>query len=297
MNILMTGGTGLIGRSHVRAFSRHRYTVLSRSKSGARRVLPSSVRIIRDLSELENLNGFDAVINLAGEPIVDKRWTEKQKRIICDSRWNITQQLADLFEASDSPPPVFVSGSAIGVYGDSGDHKVTEQDSPFTTNFAHVVCQGWEAIAGQASELTRVIYLRTGIVLDSKGGALAKMLLPFKFGLGGRIGTGKQFMSWIHIEDMTRAIDYLIATESATGPFNLTSPNPVSNQEFTNTLASVLRRKALLPVPEKLLRTIMGESADLLLNSQTVLPEKLLQSGFEFVYPNLRPALTDLLRN
>jgi uncharacterized protein (TIGR01777 family) len=194
MQILITGGTGLIGRHLIPRLRQlgHAITVVTRSPEKARQVLGSDIDIWKGLAEKQNLDGFDAVINLAGEPIADKRWTEEQKQRLCNSRWQITQRLVDLFKASDSPPSVFISGSAAGYYGDLGEVVVTEEEPPHN-EFTHKLCARWEQIAcGAQSDATRVCLLRTGVVLAAKGGILAKMLPIFKLGLGGPIGNGRQ---------------------------------------------------------------------------------------------------------
>lgn len=295
MKILITGGTGLIGHRFIQAYPDHEYTVLTRSPEKAKAKLPASVVLLESLSELDSLDMFDGVINLAGEPIVDKRWTDQQKRIICDSRWDITQQLVDLFRVSLTPPSVFLSGSAIGVYSDHGDLLITERDVATRNDFGSSVCREWEAIAKQAEPYTRVIYLRTGIVLDPKGGALAKMLTPFKLYLGGRIGHGRQYMSWIHIKDMIGAMDFLLNTVEIKGAVNMVAPKPVTNQQFTYELASALKRFAILPVPKAILKLLLGESSELLLGSQRVEPGRLLEASFEYHSPDLKAALSDLL--
>lgn len=299
MHILFTGASGFIGQHFIRFFTQYKYTVLTRSPSRVANRLPDNVKFISSLTELDNLNEFDAVINLAGEPIIDKRWTKKQKAQICQSRWQTTQTLVDLFAASSKPPSVLVNGSAIGFYGEGGARQLTEQDQALSDDFAHQICDKWETIARQAQAHTRVVLLRTGIVLGD-GGALSKMLLPFKLGLGGKIGDGQQYMSWIHIKDMIRAIDFLLigaAQDSvkASGPYNLTAPRAVSNAVFSNVLAEALGTKARLPLPELLLKLLMGESAALLLGSQNIYPEALLNRGFEFAFADLEPALLDLL--
>lgn len=298
MHILFTGATGLIGQHFIGHFKQYDYTVLTRSPRRAMKMMRKQTgnrRFIAALSALTDLDCFDAVINLAGEPIIDKRWSQKQKARICHSRWQTTQELVDLFAGSSKPPGVFVSGSAIGYYGETGADKVTEQDSARGDDFAGKICHQWETIAAQAQPYTRVVMLRTGIVLGD-GGALGKMLLPFKLGLGGKVGSGRQYMSWIHIEDMIRAIDFLLTTDSAVGAFNLTAPQALTNALFTTTLAGVLGTKPRLPIPETLLRLLMGESAMLLLNSQNVYPQKLLKGGFEFTFSDLQAALVDLLK-
>ncbi|RLU02758.1 MAG: TIGR01777 family protein [Ketobacter sp.] len=295
MNILMTGGTGLIGRAFVSRFTEHRYTVLTRSRTGQASVLPGAVTLVDSLDAFENLDEFDAVINLAGEPIMDKRWSEQQKQVICESRWQTTQRLVDLFAASGTPPTVFLSGSAIGVYGDRGDEILTESVSVTVTDFPSKICLEWENIARKAEAYTRVVLLRTGIVLDAHGGALNKMLLPFKLGLGGRIGHGRQYMSWIHYQDQVDAMQFLLTQDDVSGAVNLVAPNPVTNREFTRSLGRALGRPALLPMPALALSTLLGESSCLLLDSQRVTPQKLQASGYQFAFSDLMAAFSDLL--
>ncbi len=296
MRILMTGGTGLIGQAFTQQFSKYHYTVLTRSPAKAKALLPSTVTVINSLNSLQNLNDFDAVINLAGEAIIDKRWSIKQKEIICQSRWQITEKLAELFKCSQQPPKVFLSGSAIGIYQDQGANIITENSPVQEVNFPTMLCLGWESIAKQAWPYSRVVLLRTGIVLSPYGGALAKMLPPFKYWLGGRIGDGQQYMPWIHYVDYINAIDELIHNDTISGPINLVAPNAVKNTVFTKTLANTLQRKAIIPVPKQLLRLLLGESSCLLLDSLNVSPEVLLNNQFNFSYPSLKQALTDLIK-
>lgn len=295
MQILMTGGTGLIGQHFIRTFQQYRYTVLTRDAVSMPIDLSQRCAYISDLSHLRNLNAFDYVINLAGEPIADKRWNDAQKLRICDSRWHITQQLVELFDKSSEPPTVFLSGSAIGFYGDTGKQQTDETASFVADDFASSLCHKWESIAEGANHKTRVVALRTGVVLSTKGGALKKMLVPFKFGLGGKIGSGQQIMSWIHIDDMVRAMQFLL-DQDVQGPVNLTSPNAVDNQSFTKALGHVLHRPTIFPVPAFMLKILMGESSSLLLGSQHIYPQRLLDNGFEFKYAELEPALEQLIK-
>lgn len=295
MKILMTGGTGLIGRAFISQFSQYQYTVLSRSAPNVKDLFPVTVKLIDSLSKLQNLDEFDAVINLAGEPILGKRWGDKQKTVINQSRWQITQQLVDLFRCSQSPPEVLLSGSAIGVYGNRGAEVLSETTAVQKNDFPTTLCLRWEQIARQAEPLTRVALLRTGIVLASQGGALAKMLLPFKWCLGGRLGSGQQYMSWIHYRDHIEAMHYVLTEQSLSGPINLVAPNAVTNYEFTQALAKALHRFAIVPVPKKVLQYLLGESSCLLLDSQRVAPQALINSGFTFRFANLAAALADVL--
>lgn len=225
MKILVTGGTGLIGGHLVPRLQElgHQVTVLTRRPDNARGKLNDRVTLWDTLEDKQNLDGIDAVINLAGEPIADKRWTTEQKERLCQSRWRITQKLADLINASEMPPSVLISGSAAGYYGDLGEVVVTEEEPPHN-EFTHKLCARWEQIACEAqSDRTRVCLLRTGVVLAPKGGILGKMIPPFRLGLGGPIGNGRQYLAWIHIDDMVNAILWLLDNDLR-GPFNMVSP-------------------------------------------------------------------------
>ncbi len=291
-NVLVTGGTGLIGRHLVKKLlSTYSVTVLSRDPARASRLLGEQVSCIsRD--ELVSVDNFDAIINLAGEPIADKRWTDKQKHAICQSRWEITQRLVDLINSAKIKPQVLISGSAIGFYGRQGDTPINEDYTDYHDEFSREVCEKWEQIANSAN--TRVCIMRTGVVLEEQGGALAKMMIPFRLGLGGPVGSGTQFMSWIHIDDMVGGIMHLLENSSCVGPYNFTSPNPNTNAFFSIKLAKRLSRPCMFKVPAVLLKTLMGESSDLVLYGQKVVPERLIASGFNFAYPSLEEALDAL---
>lgn len=305
MKVLITGASGLIGSALCKALVADGHVVMALSRNVKvtqqafkRRFgdkLVSSVEWVSDLLEIGDLNDVDAVVNLAGEPIVGKRWSRQQKNLIENSRWLITKQLSDLINKSNSPPEVFISGSAIGYYGRQNAQPQSEFCEHPYPEFSHHLCKRWEEIATQAqSEKTRVCLIRTGIVLSDKGGALSNMLLPFKLGLGGKIASGKQGMSWIHIEDMIQGIQFLLSHPTCQGVFNFTAPNPVDNEAFSKALASRLSRPCLFPMPEFALRILMGEVADLLVYGQFVIPSNLLEAGFEFQYPELTRALKAL---
>ena len=303
MKIIITGATGLIGQAFIERYAdQHQFHVVSRSYVKVIQTFSDWVKTGRveytDLASLTDLNDFDAVINLAGEPIVDKRWTAKQKQSICTSRWDITQRLVDLCHASTLPPAHFLSGSAIGIYGrQTADTIVDERFTDFHEEFSREICQQWEDIALQASsEETRVCLLRTGVVLAPRGGALGKMRLPFSLGLGGPVASGEQVMSWIHIDDMVAALSHVLETTDITGPVNFTAPQPVSNSELSKSYAKSLRRPCLFTVPKFSLRVLMGESADLLLYGQKVLPGVLTNSGYIFQYQEIDGALTALAK-
>ncbi len=241
------------------------------------------------------VSGFDAVIHLAGESIVG-RWTAEKKKAIRESRVLGTRSLATALAKAEPKPRVFVCASAVGFYGDRGDEVMTE-DSRGGQGFLPEVCREWEdasRIAAQGG--IRTVNIRIGLVLSAKGGALGTMLLPFKLGLGGRLGSGRQWWSWIHVDDVVGAIQHVLQTESASGPVNLVAPNPVRNANFTKTLASVIGRPAFFPVPELALRLAFGgmASRELLLSSQRVQPVRLASSGYQFHFSELRAALEDL---
>ncbi|PMG29417.1 TIGR01777 family protein [Shewanella sp. 10N.286.52.C2] len=295
MKILITGATGFVGQQLVHLLQEeHKLTIVSRNIEHAEAVLGNKHHYLSGLDTLDNLNEFDSVINLAGEPIVGKRWSQQQKQRICDSRWNITARLAQLIQQSTTPPASFISASAIGFYGRQGQEPVDEH-SQAHDEFSHQVCSEWEHLALKAqSENTRICVLRIGIVLGKNGGALAKMLPPFKLGLGGPIGKGTHGVSWIHIDDLTHLIEHLINSNDAKGIFNATAPNPVNHKQFAQSLGFTLKRPAKIPTPVLALRLAMGEMADLIVEGQFVLPKRTLASGFNFKYTHIDPALDSI---
>jgi uncharacterized protein (TIGR01777 family) len=236
------------------------------------------------------------VVHLAGENIASGRWTSEKKRAIRESRVNGTSLLSESLARLSRPPSVFLSASAIGYYGDRGDELLTEE-SPPGKGFLPDVCTNWEKATAPAVEKgIRTVHTRFGIILDANEGALAKMLTPFRMGIGGRIGDGKQWMSWIALADVVDALKYLIEDTSTRGPVNFVSPNPVTNAEFTKALGRVLSRPTLFPVPAFGVRLAFGEMADaLLLSSQKVEPSVLADRGFPFTWPTLEPALRHIL--
>ncbi|WP_435952798.1 TIGR01777 family oxidoreductase [Dryocola sp. BD626] len=297
MQILITGGTGLIGSHLVPRLleTGHDITVVTRSPEAARGKFDPRVTLWKGLNDHANLDGFDAVINLAGEPIADKRWTEAQKQRLCQSRWQVTERLVEMFKASQTPPSVLISGSAAGYYGDLGEVVVTEDEPPHN-EFTHKLCARWEQIAcGAQSENTRVCLLRTGVVLAPKGGILGKLLPIFRLGLGGPIGSGRQYLAWIHVDDMVNGILWLLNNDLR-GPFNMVSPYPVRNEQFSHSLGHVLNRPAFMRAPAAAVKLMMGESAVLVLGGQRALPKRLEESGFGFRYFDLEEALADVVR-
>ncbi|WP_437613643.1 TIGR01777 family oxidoreductase [Erwinia sp. V71] len=296
MHILLTGGTGLIGSYLIPRLlqSGHQVSVVTRDVAAARARLGEDVQFWSGLDQQHDLNGIDAVINLAGEPIADKRWTDEHKQLLCESRWQITERLASLIKASSQPPAVLISGSATGFYGDTGDLVLTEDD-PGHDEFTHQLCARWEELALTAeSEQTRVCLLRTGVVLAKNGGALEKLRMPFKLGFGGPLGSGKQYVPWIHIDDMANAILWLLDNPSLRGPFNMVAPYAVRNEQFSATLGQAMHRPAVFRTPASAVQLLMGEAAVLVLGGQHVLPKLLEESGFGFRWFQLDEALADV---
>lgn len=298
MKVAVTGSTGLIGSALVEALQARGDTVtrlVRRSPAtGEARWDPEGAQI-----ETAALEGQDAVVHLAGVGIGDHRWTEEHKRAVLESRVKGTTLLATTVAGLAAKPKVLVSGSAIGYYGLRGDEVLTEDSEP-GTGFLTDVCLPWEAATKPAEDAgVRVVHTRTGIVLSPNGGALKQMLLPFKLGLGGRIGSGQQWWSWVSIDDEVGAILYALGNDTVSGAANLTAPNPVTNEQFTRTLNRVLRRPTLLPTPTFALRAMFGSEAvdEMFLGGQRVVPAKLEASGYAFGHPDLEGALRYLLHN
>lgn len=297
MKLLITGGTGLIGSALIpHLVADYQVTVISRNPQRALERLGNSVHVVKSLDEISELSDFYGVINLQGEGIADKRWSSRQKLRIEQSRWNITRKLTERMQNAAQPPQVFISGSAIGYYGAQGETPVTEATKVDADDFAHHLCAEWERLALAAqSEKTRVCVLRTGVVLAPEGGALKKMLPPYLLGLGGPLGHGKQGFSWVHLDDMVGIILFLLQHEQAQSIFNATAPQPVAQEEFSKTLARVLRKSHFMRVPAWALKLMLGEMSQMLLTGQLVLPERLQQAGYQFKYPQLEAALKDCL--
>ena len=297
MKILLTGGTGFIGQSlcaHL-ITQEHALTVLSRRPDKVSELCGKSVASINSINLLKPDDHFDAIINLAGEGIADARWTQQRKNQLLDSRVSVTHQLIDFVSTAERKPSVLISGSAIGYYGDQGDNILDEKGA-FTDDFPHQLCAAWEETAKRAFDYdVRTCLLRTGLVIGKDGGFLKRMLLPFKLGLGGRIGDGKQWMSWVHREDLIEMIDYLLTESDANGVFNGTAPHPVTNEEFAQCLAKLLNRPALLPVPTLILKLTLGEMSTLLLGGQRVIPQRFLDAEFQFHFKTLEVALCEAI--
>jgi len=296
VNILLTGGTGLIGRALCRALLERgcEITVLSRRPAtvGER---CGAVRAIRSLDQWRPGDRYDAVINLAGAPIVGGRWSARRKRTLWDSRVALTEALVEKIAAAGTRPGALLSGSAVGFYGDSGDLEVTES-APAGDDFGARLCDAWEQAARRAEDLgVRVCLLRTGLVLSRAGGMLARMLPPFRLGLGARLGDGSQWMSWIHIDDQVAMTVKLLFEDTHHGAYNLCAPEPVRNTDFTARLAAAVHRPAVLFAPAPVIHAALGEAACLLLGGQRAAPARMTAADYRFRHAALDGALQQLL--
>ena len=292
MKILITGATGFIGTALIPQLlaQNHQITALVRNIEKAQQQLPHVVELINTLDYFQHFNQFDAVINLAGEPIFDRRWTNKQKVRLESSRISLTEKLTQLINQSDEPPVCFIYGSATGYYGDCGEQSIDENTSP-ANHFAAQLCQHWEAAALKAN--TRVCVVRTSLVLARQGGALAKMLPLYRCGLGGKLGSGQQYWGWISLTDMVNGILFLLENSACKGPFNFVAPQVVRNTKFNKILGIILKRPHFATVPAFLLKFMLGERACLLLDSQKLIPQNLLAHGFQFQHPELAQYLVE----
>jgi len=293
MNILITGGTGFIGHALTKSLTEqgHAVTVLSRSPDKVTQLCGPNVNALGSLSQLNADDSFQVIINLAGAPLLDVRWTEDRKQLIRASRIDLTEHLITCISRMTVKPELLISGSAVGYYGNQGDTVLTEQSAPYE-DFSAQLCADWEAAAKQAEQFgVRVCLIRTGLVIADGGGFLQRMLPIFRLGLGGRLGSGRQWMSWVHRQDWINIALTMIADSTMQGAYNATAPNPVTNAEFTRILARCLKRPALLPVPAWLLKILLGEMSELILGSQRAMPERLLALGFKFQYDDLAAAL------
>jgi uncharacterized protein len=293
MKVLISGGSGLVGGALTGALRADGHTVCHLVRPGGK-AAPGDVQWnpLSALVEVPAMEGFDAVVNLNGASIADGRWTSKRKTILRGSRVDSTRVLVDALSHLRQPPRVFVCASATGYYGNRGDEVLTET-SGYGNDFLAILCRAWEGEAARAASAgMRTVITRFGVILSAEGGALPAMLTPFKFGAGGRLGSGKQWMSWIAFEDVVRVLRAAIDDARWNGPVNVVSPEPVRNSDFTRVLASVLHRPAIFPAPALALRLALGEMADaLLLASQRVQPACLQKYGYAFRYENLEAAL------
>lgn len=299
MRILITGASGLIGKALQKSFAEKGYEMLlaGRGEPKTSNEIEWSVESGFHEKDLERLEALDAVIHLAGESISGLRWTDEKKKAIRESRVKGTRNVVNTLAELKQKPRVFIAGSAMGFYGDRGDEIVTETSSP-GDNFLSDVAREWEMESRRAEDSgIRTVLLRTAIVLSKDGGALATMLTPFKLGVGGVIGSGKQWMSWVSLDDVVGIINYAIENESLRGAINVASPNPVTNEEFTKTMGDVLYRPTIIPLPEFAVNLLLGEMGDtLLLNSTRVEPKRLKDAAYEFKFPDLRSALENAVK-
>lgn len=293
MHILVTGGTGFIGSAlcPVLLEDGHRLTILTRRPQKVFAAYGDRIKAIKRFDELDDNVVVDAVINLAGEGIADRPWTPPRKAELHASRVTLTEELVDWLSRSGRRPGVMISGSAVGWYGAQGE-ALLEEDAPAHEDYLHGLCADWEKAARGVETLgVRLCIVRTGLVLGKSGGMLKRMLPIFGLGLGGRLGSGEQWLSWITLSDYVAAVRFLLERKDVAGVFNLTAPRPETNADFTRTLARILKRPAIIPIPAPVLTLAMGEMSCLLLTGQRVLPSHLLSSGFSFRYRTLDEAL------
>jgi uncharacterized protein (TIGR01777 family) len=296
MKIVVTGSTGLVGSALIPELESDGHEVVRLVRAEPKNRAEVAWDPEAGTIDLASLEGADAVVHLAGENIAEGSWTDEKKKRIRESRVKGTRLISESLAQLPTPPRTLISASAIGFYGNRGDEVLTEE-SASGSDYLAVVCREWEEATTAAAEKgVRVVNLRFGIILSTKGGALAKMLTPFQVGVGGRLGSGKQFMSWVDIADVTGAIRQALRSETLSGPVNVVAPNPITNRKFTKTLGRVLSRPTLFPVPAFAVRLAFGEMADaLLLASQRVEPAQLKKSGYEFKYTELESSLRHVL--
>lgn len=294
MKILITGASGLIGTALQKSFAEKGYEMLLATRGDPKR--PEQIKWDMEAgfaeTDVSRLEGLDAVIHLAGENVSGLRWTDDKKNAIRESRIKGTHNVVNTLSKLENKPKVFISGSATGFYGDRGDDVMTETSTAGDTFLAEV-CKAWEIESRRAEDMgIRTVLLRTGIVLSKDGGALATMLTPFKFGVGGVVGSGKQWMSWISLDDVVEIINFVLENETLRGAVNVVAPNPVTNEEFTKTLGTVLYRPTFLPLPSFAVNLVFGEMGDaLLLDSTRVEPKRLQEAGFKFEFTDLKTAM------
>ena len=296
MRILITGGTGLIGRSLCQYWlaQGHELYVWSRTPERVKDLCGAAVHAVAELRELDQVK-LDAVINLAGAPIADRPWTQARRKLLRASRIDLTERLVHWMASLPDKPAVLISGSAVGWYGDGGEQVLTESSSVQNPDFATQLCADWEAAALAAEAFgVRVVLIRTGLVLTSKGGFLSRLLPLFRLGLGGKQGSGQQWMPWVHLDDEVALIDHVLHTVEARGPYNACAPEPVRNQAFAKALGKHVKRPAIMPAPGFALKLMLGEMAGLLLGGQNIQPQRTQEIGFEFKYHDLKTALAAL---
>jgi len=298
MKILISGASGLVGTHLIptlKAKGHEVYKLVRKTPKGSDEIQWDAEKGFSE-TEQAKLENFDAVVHLAGDNVASENWSDEKKRKIKDSRVVGTRVLVDALKQAKNPPKIFVSAAAVGFYGDRKDEVLTEDSAP-GEGFLTDVCTAWEDEIKKAEEFARVVFLRIGVVLAKDGGALEKMVTPFKFGVGGTVGSGKQWMSWIALDDLIKIIHFSLENENLRGAVNAVAPNPVTNEEFTKTLGKVLHRPTVLPVPAFAIKLLFGEMGEtLLLQGTRVLPKKLADANFDFQFTNLEEAMKDVLR-
>lgn len=297
MKILITGGSGFIGQALVPSLiaTGHELVVSSRNVEAAKRLLPRAVQITDDIEGLAEA-GIEAVINLAGAGIADQRWSTRRKGELLSSRLETTTSIVRLCERAPEPPKVLISASAVGFYGQQPSTIKVDEGTPPQSGFTHELCRQWEETAMQAEAFgVRVVRFRIGIVLGADGGMMAKVLLPFKLGAGGRLGSGQQWMPWVHRDDVVGVMTQALTDLSFSGAYNLSAPEPVRNITFTQTLGRVLGRPTLLITPAPVLKAVFGEMSELLLEGTQMVPARLTAAGYQFKFPVLEAALADVV--
>lgn len=302
MNLLITGSSGLIGSElikHILKEKKYNLSILTRNKKSFK--YPNqSIKVYEwDIEnqtiDEEAIQNADAIIHLAGAGVADGRWTQKRKKNISESRIKGTQLLTLTIKKLNASVKIFISANAIGIYGNTQDTLIDEGFQASSPNFLSNVCKNWEQQSLNHNLPLRSVVLRIGIVLSKNGGALKKMLLPFYLGLGGKLGSGQQYMSWIHITDLTRMFLYVLENHNITGSINAVSPNPVTNMEFTKTLGKIIKRPTIFSVPSLVLKAVFGEMSSILLEGQNVSSKKIKSLGFSFQHPHLENSLKDIL--
>lgn len=297
MKIAITGGTGFVGKelTNLLLSEGHHVYILTRSNKKSDSAITYVQWMTKGAKPEDHLQGIDAIVNLAGTSINDGRWTENQKKKIYQSRMDATNEVLRIIEALPQKPSVLVNASAVGIYPTSKHKTYTEESTERADDFLAKTVEDWEAKAKQAEQFgIRVAYGRFGVILGKEDGALPLMALPYKFFVGGKVGSGKQWLSWVHVKDVARALYFAITTDELHGSFNVTAPRPLRNDEFGRTLGEVLHRPHAVLVPSFTLKAVLGEKSQLVLEGQQVLPEKLLQHGFQFEFPTAKEALTHL---
>ncbi|AOM83652.1 TIGR01777 family oxidoreductase [Salisediminibacterium beveridgei] len=300
MKIAISGGSGLIGKALTKELTDAGHEVFILTRSSVNREQEPHVQYVRWLSgntyPERELEGIDAFVNLAGENLNEGRWTEAKKERILKSRLQATRETVRILHSLNKKPEVLINGSAVGIYGTSYSRTFTEEDMEPGEDFLADVVSSWEEAAEDLPEETRLVYSRFGVVLSTEGGALKKMLPAFQLYAGGKLGTGEQWMSWIHLQDVAKGLKFLIDNKEIYGPVNFTAPNPEKMKHFGKTLSGALGKPFWAPVPSVMLKAILGEMSVLVLEGQKVLPQKLTDNGYKFAFPHLNEAFDDLLQ-